>query len=275
MEMLMTLAIIGILTAITFPTLGLLVSTNRVEAAIDTIQVAVTASRAYATQQKVDLRDINPLSFGNATYSGTAILFTPAGEMRLVENDQTALDQGGYSLEQSDKNGYADIRDRDYITLPRGAGIVGIVRAGAGLQLLPPPFAVRFDAQGRLFVGDPWSSDPYVFYDANFNGRYQQDKTRDNAFPSSFNYVPAQWDPESSSYIASNDTSDSPGVHPDTGRHKLPFEVVETVVGLLVYDKYELEGELGSIAEDTVFEWLQNNGKALFFNRYSGTIIDR
>ena len=150
---------------------------------------------------------------------------------RLVENDQTALDQGGYSLEQSDKNGYADIRDRDYITLPRGAGIVGIVRAGAGLQLLPPPFAVRFDAQGRLFVGDPWSSDPYVFYDANFNGRYQQDKTRDNAFPSSFNYVPAQWDPESSSYIASNDTSDSPGVHPDTGRHKLPFEVVETVVG--------------------------------------------
>ena len=303
-EMIVVVAIVGILLLITFPTLAILTKHNRAEAGTNTIEVAVALARAFAPRKVPSLGIINP-SFPSATYSGTAIIFTPGGEIRLVENDQVALQPGSTPLEPS-FNGYADIADRDYVKMPQGAAVVGITRAGAGengLKLLPPPFAVRFDENGYLVVGDPANADDRtVFYDANSNGLYDITKTRSDPWwtpPSTSQYEPAYWDPGTIEYneVAQDDSTDTPGIHPDTKRQKLPFEAIESVAGMLVYDQNKFTGDGGTWHGDvpttgddvpttgcgvdgqqacaSIDQWLQDNGKAIFFNRYTGTIHER
>lgn len=280
------LAVVGILIlvlAVIFPVINVMTASTRFAAGMNTIAVGSTAARAYATRDKADLSSLVP----GAQYSGVAILFTPSGELRLVENDQLAVNASGTFLESSNRNGYVDIPDRDYIHIPKGIGVVGIARNSDDEALfLPPPFAIRFDQHGHLLHGRPSTSpDRMVFYDGNYDGKYESTDERPNF------YDPDKWDPESDEFDPGhwNDEKD---------KYELPFEMIDTVVAVMVYSKADFRNALryrkgpgldwGVRAvshQDEIVRWFQDgrtdaklpgtasDRRPIFFSRYTGAII--
>ena len=104
-----------------------------------------------------------------ASFNGAAVIFTPAGEMRLVEHDQMAKDGTGNPM-SSIRHGYIDIANRPYVNLPPGSAVVGIARNSAGAPLLlAPPFAIHFNEYGNLIAGQ--GSDRSVYYDSDYDGK--------------------------------------------------------------------------------------------------------
>lgn len=305
-ELLVVLTVMTILAGLAIPMMGVMMSSNPVLAGIDTIGVAVAANKPFALREVVDLGDIDS-DYAGATYSGTAIIFTPAGEIRLVENDQSAEDEDEDKVEKLDPpyNGYRDIPGREYIQLPRTAGVFGITRTSQhGLVFLPPPFAVRFDEEGQLIAGGGVSGTPgprIVVYDGNYDGAYSINVHRKDPFHPNKGYEPDRWDPSTKRYkkVHADDLNEKkPGIHPDTKRHKLPFEAMAAVIGVVVYDKdlfreqfdpdsgdpgvgprpamiAENNGEVGFNLNGGMGKWLLKNGEALFFNRYTGTILEK
>lgn len=274
-EMLVVLGIIVLLVAMLVP-LAKLITGGRAEAGWNTVKAAVEVARRYATRVVEFERDLdNTVGIQKGNYSGVAIVFGPSNELRLVENDQNAEDGSGDPLELKDnpqRNGYKDIPDRDWVYLPRGVGVVGIARNQTdGLVLYAPPFAIRFDEYGHLIAAQPSSKDRLVYYDGNLDGRYQLGSDRPN------NYNPAPYDPEHSDYNTAN-------------LNKMRFEELETVVGVVVFDKgtfyddgFNLipDGSNGAIIgthwdEDSAITkggWILHFGRTIFFNRYTGTMI--
>ena len=281
------IVIIALVAGLVFPMLSKLSRSGRAEAGINTVAVAVKAARGLAPRTKVVPID-PPFSTATPTYDGVAILFTPAGEMRLVENDMYALNGAGNPVEglggSISYNAYADVSGRDYIQLPKGAGVVGIMKnAAANPRLLPPPFAIRFDVHGRILQGSSGSADRLVFYDSNNDRVYLTTGSGDGADRDepygNDPYVPANWDPDSDDF--------DPSANPETAwdevaqKWPLPFELIETVVGVIVYSKYDFE-KAGLTMPATVDDvttnpgkWLVENGQAVFFSRYTGVLITR
>ena len=273
-ELIVVLSVAIILLGSLAPALSALRSSTQMQVAINTVSVAVTAARAYTSVNAVnDLDGIDP-QFSGLKYSGTAILFTPAGELRLVENDQWAKDgsSGGGKYLQPNRNGYADVPNRDYIKLPRDVGVVGIARRRPGpngLLLLTPPFAIRFDPNGGLIAAQPSSPQRVVYYDGNYNDQYKVTGKR----PDSYN--PDEWDPNSPGY-------DSTHWNTTANLHELRFEEIEAVVGVVIYSKRELReagwnhtatGTTGNSINSNASVWIRENGTVLFFSRYSGALI--
>ncbi len=293
MEMLIVLMVMVILGGLSFPLLRVLWSTDAVLGGVETIGVAVRANKPFALREVIDLGDINS-DYAGATYSGTAIIFTPAGEIRLVENDQAARDDAGDVLEEQSYNGYRDIPNVKYVQLPERASVFGIIRLrdmGGHLVFLPPPFAINFDENGQLIGGAGVGSSGgdavgpgLVVYDSNYDGLYDIGKRRKAS------YQPEQWDPSTKIYETSLDSNNStkPGIHPETQRHKLPFEVLDSVIGVVVYDvepfreefsieqqprPYMIISGLSASPHKQMSKWLLKNGSFLFFNRYTGNIL--
>jgi prepilin-type N-terminal cleavage/methylation domain-containing protein len=288
-ELVVVLAIVGAFLGMLYPAVSKMTASSRLSGAVDTIGVTVPAARAYATRGIASLGEINP-TFAGASYSGTAVIFTPAGELRIVENDQAALNMLNQPLEPS-RNGYADIPDFEYVKLPKGVGVVGISANASGTDpdFLPPPFAIRFTEEGYLITGTDLgvADERLVHYDGNVDDQYRlsgNGVNRNSPYPSGGTYDVDKWDPESSEYTPSNDTSNNPGINPVVDKYKLPFEEMETVVGVLVYSKAafrEAGLNWGTSTPATINAWLgavDANGKLvnarpLFFSRYSGQVF--
>ena len=280
-ELLVVMSIIAIMGAITIPAMTYLTKSGKVEAGMNAISVAAASTRAYAGRdlqhkfRDVDNDDANGEQEG--TYSGVAMIFTPANEIRIVENVAEAKDGSGNYLELNaspSRSGYADLEGRDYISIPSGSGVLGIVRNGPNdddIKLLAPPFAVRFNEHGQLIARISAADGGLVYYDGNYNGEYVISATRN-----SVQFDPREFDPDSPDFEPNNwDTN--------VQKYVLPIEAIETVIAVLVYSKTDLRDagftmgpnsyEIDDFASDTKGRWLLDNGQPIYFNRYSGLVV--
>ena len=282
------------MASILFPGIASLRRFSRGRAGENAIITGVIAARAYATRTRNFVQDLDPSTpatteLSNDGYSGVALLFTPANEIRLVENVEFAVDGNSNPLELKNpvQNGYDDIPDRDYIVLPSNMGVMGIRRGStATTVLIPPPFAVRFDEDGRLISrASAGVADGSVYYDGDYNGKYEVTLDR-----SSSGYIPRNWDPEFTSGVPRNAVNQ---------RWHLPFEKIETVIGVIAYDKaqfvtwdptldpqYDVPDSITSVNSlSNELVWLLGGDPGsnpmrkhrfanwMFFSRYSGTVM--
>ena len=230
-ELLVVLALIAIAIGITVPAMDALQRSGRGAAAANSISTATNAAQIY--NHRIRPGDLGaggePDFPRSARYSGTAALFTPSGEIRLVVNDQAASDQNANFIEgpDSDAQGFAyrDISGIDYISMPRSVWVVGVRYANDQLELLPPPFAVRFNEYGHVATDKP-----YIYYDSNSDhlsdeshqkGYYDTDSVRPD------NYNPDEW---IRTALAPN---------PITGIRPLPFDRIEVVTGVIAFNTRE------------------------------------
>jgi len=302
-ELMVVVSIIGILMGMLFPVVWSLDRSVRMNGAVSTIGAAVAAARVAVGQGGHFAVD------GYREYRGMAVLFTPGGELRLVESvDARRLAMGGGAPpDLIDENNnpldpeagaFDDIRNRDYLMLPNGVGVVGIARGAAGtgiagLKLLTPPIAIRFDGEGKLVSGAAISGvdERLVYYDGNYDGEYDTNVDRTNPYTTS-PYNPAVWDSTDDNF---DDTTKNPvsvpGRHTGEDRENLPFEEIETVVGVLVFSKAEVVGEglnliskvgTGAPVNNMVAGWLLedndsdgelDNSQVMFFSRYTGVVV--
>ena len=168
-ELLVAISIISLLMGLSFPLLNSTLQSTAINSAQGQVSNALSAARVYATRNKpfVAARRVGDAlrtSDDNGDgYSGTIALFAPDNSIRLLENDQNAYDpalfpsSGGWlELQVPPLNGYRPIPDVEDINLPSRVQVLGIVRTGAGnydIQLVPPPFAIRFANDGTLAQG--------------------------------------------------------------------------------------------------------------------------
>ncbi len=297
-ELLTAIGIIAVLAAAVFPAVRAINRTGGREAGVNTIAVAATTARTYATKlSRVDLKTIGNPNFTAATFSGVAMLFTPNGEIRIVENDQAAISTGSSLLEElsPSRNGFTDMQDVEYIQLPRNTGVVGITKANQSYPYLyPPPFAVRYDRGGSMIIGD--TNDRKAYYDSNYDGQMRTSTgtgydRSSPYFASATHYNPDDWDSRRPGYPTGSSTTDNPGLHTNTSKHKLPFEEVETVIGVLVFSDPDFRAAGHNFLPDTSVgqrpinssarAWLLDtdasgnlkNSKLLLFSRLTGNIV--
>lgn len=306
-ELLTVIAILIIVVAIGVPAFNQFIASGREEAAVTTATAAVAAARSYATrdiQFVDDDLDGNPNNglHGAEGYSGAAALFTPDWKIRYVENVERARDGSDNFLELHDGepnsisggpyNGYEDIDGLEYLELPRGAAVVGVARNNNGLVLYPPPFAIRFNSDGVLIPAQPSGSPQRaVHYDGDYNSEYVTSRTRSNPYGSS-RYNPEEWDPTSNNYAGDfepDTNSNSPDPHARADKRKLPFERIEAVVGVIVFDygafnqaghrliwpELTASGNHGGADEEEAYDWILDNGTPLMFNRYTGVTMSQ
>ncbi len=298
----MFVVIVIIIVAILFPGLSSLRAYAKTTSGEIAVSAAVIAARALSTRDRQG-RFINIASLGDGRYSGVAMLFTPANEIRLVENNPYAVKAGVGFLElvgaNDSLNGYTDIPDRDYVRLPQDVGAVGVSRDGTlaapVLKLLMPPFAVRFDQNGHLVVGftqlltaGSGGNRGFIYYNGNYDNSFDTDVGRGNPYaspnPAFVSTDPRAWDP-----VYSPVPVDS-----GSGAHFLPFERIESVIGVMLFTKSEFYKIAGSGAigielilpdskddsqlrsgsrEESLGNWILENGKPLFFSRQSGVTM--
>ncbi|QNN23930.1 type II secretion system protein [Planctomycetales bacterium ZRK34] len=309
-ELLVVISIIVILFTIALPSLRSLTGSGQASAAVNTFSAAVAAARSYAGLSP-------PFEFGS--YSGCAIIVDTAGQLRLTLNAERFPDNypayggvksaGKYLVDEAGRileiahddsegperhaaNGYVDVAGREYLNLPRGTGILGIILGDSGLELLHPPFAIRFNAQGTFVASKGLdiyqnalssSSNPQqrawrvVCYDGDRNGEFftgnSQGATRDNPFGGG-TYRYDEWDPESDKYGPPNNMD---------ARIHLPFEKLESVAGIVVYSKTDFaDAGYESLSDDGIEEnisssntkaqWIMEHGIKIFINRYTGSL---
>ncbi|MEX2671087.1 MAG: prepilin-type N-terminal cleavage/methylation domain-containing protein [Phycisphaeraceae bacterium] len=260
-ELLVVIAIIGIILSVAVPAMSRMMSGTKVESSRSTVSAAVATARAHAT--------ITP-SFPVGQYRGSAVVFTPANEIRITKHRFDARDGGGDLLVYADRAGYADIADEPYAMIPRGVGVVGIARGDTNEpRLLTPPFAIRFNQTGIMVPGSANNTGDetrIVFYDYDEDFEYETSSYR------LADYDVDEFDPEVVGKTAGNW---------DGERYLLPFGRLDAVIGVIVYDKASLRSSgndlVGSGDVDSLNAaartWILENGRPVFFNRYSGAGI--
>lgn len=276
-ELLVVIIIVTASLAVIVPAFSVMTKSSRVEAGINTISASISAARILSHRfRETDKGGIgsNPT---NADYSGTAVIFCPGGDIRFVINDQTAYANTGTPGGVNDtnyienfatpSNGYKDIAGIDYAKLPNGSGVVGVRRDSGGvLQFLPPPFAIRFNELGQMAADQS-----ILYYDSDFNGGFNQATAPVTSTRDATTYNPQDWLPKRNGSSAK--------LNPGFKRYTLPFERIETVNAILLYDenKFFTEGyrwpntvPAGGVPID---QWLTTNGRALYFSPYTGLVI--
>ena len=343
-ELLVVISIISLLVGLSFPYIRGMLRSSSEQMAANSISNAIQATRAYSTRYRPFVSPFQGRTSEDDGdgYSGTAMIVTPANELRVSENDEFA-ENNGVRLEvpgftSAIFNGYRPIPDLDDLLLPRGVAVLGIRRiSDTELELLPPPFAVAFSRRGELMtqVADLTSatgtgagaatralkrSDGFVYYDGNGDGDWDVQDDRANflnknetletyrrggeAGKIAFADLPAAVraaasDPNSDVYAQRGFME---------GRWKLPFEKLEPVVGIVVFqpDRVPAQflisaddeptvnstaaGEQGlfhpqraapividTTNNDNLLEWLASSagGEVLFFNRRTGAELRR
>lgn len=265
MELLVVVAMISLFVAIGFPTINAMTSGTSEASAENAVQMSVKAARAYARQ---------PQAFTTRQYRGAAALFTADSQIRLVRSverdpkDPTKLAKNGSGGDLLHRySPYADVLDRDPIDVPEDVLVFGISRHVIdGLVLYPPPFAIRFDPRGQLVVRASVSGDEFrdnVLYDNEDDGNFRFNVTERR---------PSDYDPDE-----------------ETG---VPFEVIETVAGVIIVSEPEFRAQRDSsdnplnlepggnkpnthALNDDAAAWILANGKTILINRHSGVVSDR
>lgn len=257
-ELLVVISIMIISMTIIIPSINQFVELTTDNTVKNGLNTALTAIRAYAT------RDIGSRNTSvGSNYSGVAIIVTPASELRLTENDQFSQDStASHNYIEPTLNGYIDLDDREYITIPKDTGIVGILSPTGYTKYITPPFAIRFDKNGQLAVTNTDGShdETYVYYDGNYDGYITlsgNGSTRAVPFDGIGQYKVQQWDPTQTDYFdllalrgkTENNNDNLPGKYEPYpandenehyGKYKLPFEKLEAVIGVVIYSKRTL-----------------------------------
>lgn len=261
-EMLVVLIIISLVVGLSFPFMAAMLKTTEGRSGQATISMAVNAARIMNHR----LSDNNSAMPGD--YSGTAALFTPGGEIRFLINDREAVDGAGRQLEEdlvyapNFLNGYKDIPDVEYLTLPSTAGVVGVVRdqtmTGGKVRLLMPPFAIRFNEFGHVA-----NNEMFIFYNSNYDSppRYGTTDFRNSS------YNPRDFDPRANFNLQP---------HMSEKRYELPFEAIEVVSAVILYpyrelflDKHWYEDTDPEFAKLTDPEF----GKAMYYSPHTGLVL--
>lgn len=270
-ELLIVIGVIVLLFTIALPAFRTMMTTGNADSAFTAVSAATATIRAYSG---------DPQSFTLGDYQGTALLFTPANEIRFLRNDENITNTSGSFIIQKtpSEGGYVDIPGQNSIQLPDDAGVVGFTLGGASATVLmyTPPFAVRFNPQGELIArsattGGSNPSDGNVYYDGNYNGKIADTVGRSSS------YDPNPYDPTATTWNTAN-------FNTTYGKYVLPFEQIDTVVGVILYSKAEFRGASSttitltassSNLNSTTQTWLLQHGKVYFFNRYTGGLINR
>ena len=334
-ELMIVVTIFVFLAGLSFPALRALARSTRTTTGINAVTVAGAAAQVYARQTRPPLTSVIPTAT-DGEYSGTALLFTPRGEIRLLFNDQFIGEQGTSAyLEETaisvgvgptiynGLDGYKDIPDREPIRVPNSTGVFGIARGNNGgtptLVLLSPPFAVRFGTSGQVEYEDRSdltagaSTTPYVdtgvsetidlnfiYVDGDYTGGVDPALTRTNCRTPNTgtnDYFPDYWDPSNDNFDADATWSTLGTSETADDREIIPFDCIETVIGVIVYDKLEFreflqdqvaEGNLtnadipsrydvgdGSATANVAVDWLldKDNTRAFLFNRHTGALF--
>jgi prepilin-type N-terminal cleavage/methylation domain-containing protein len=290
-ELLVVISIMLLLFTVGLPNLKSLFKSARGESGPQIVSAAAATARAYATRSPY---------FSVGDYQGTAIIVTPANELRIAEHNPSATGPIGDPQSQppnllsgAGNAGYSDVPGLEYVQLPEDTGLVGVVRDDTGgLKLLAPPFAIRYNRMGNLVAfskkdvasgggstqASAFGSD-FVYYDGfDYNGQYANSNPRGRAAT----YDPKDYDPGFNLQGRTTRNYDT-----TRSRFKLPFEELETVVGVIFFSRSELEGmsggsgypnnttesmlkSAGGKLTPAVTTWLLQNGQLLMFNRYTG-----
>ncbi len=326
-ELLVVVAILVFVMLAAFPIIGSMRRDLAVSTATNTVSVTVAAARAHSTKRVITGNiNFNTSGTGGPNYStlpwgGAAALFCPGGEVRIVEAWESAEDQNGDPLatykyaDITDPNylapsyGFFDVESFDYVQMPDTSGVVGVYRNGGNLELISPPFAVRFTNDGNLVTQGPdnrtyaepegWVYYPKLGEIKTTPPTYNRGDTNDERSEASGN--PKSWASD-----AVNDATDNLS-------RELPFTRIEPVIGVIVYNRSAFEGVVNTlgltsmpwwlvvptgdsdfdnavvgnpdnIASDAVLSndeklaaWLLNNNnddaRILMINRYSGAVI--
>ncbi|MEM9881362.1 MAG: prepilin-type N-terminal cleavage/methylation domain-containing protein [Planctomycetota bacterium] len=304
-ELLVVISIVALLVTTSFPFLRQMVRSSSETMAADGVSNAVSAARALATRYKPFTDTINngkSAEDDGDGYSGAAVIVTPANELRIVENYEQATDQSGNRMELPPatdfiRNGYVHIEGIDDLRVSGRAALLGIRRTGANeIELLPPPFAISFNRRGGLVVRDTGisglgggnkRSDGFVYYDGDGNGRFNTNRDRGNA-------------------AGVNLTDFARGTAPRItragdmeGRREVPFEVLEPVVGVVIFSPNDLPGDVladnvsdlpydpdqtaayvidtSNTVDKNLLKWASEPGRGvvMFFNRSTGADMNR
>lgn len=257
MELVVVIAIIGVVVGLGVPLMRAMMRGSAETSGVNTIAIAAETARRLATATR-NMKD--PLADGGPS-SGTALIVTNSGEVRLVQhtNAEDVVDA-------TNGKAYVDVINRDYISLSKRTGIVGIKRNGADeddLDFVAPPFAVRFNAQGNLVFGDPDKANGLyaVYYDGDYDGEYDAGRDRPNGY-----------DPALTAFSNWNTTEH---------KYELPFDAIETVVGVMVFDNTDIPflaagaGDPYIRGDSEAGRLLLEHGTAVFFNRVTGAPVFR
>ncbi|MEM1098186.1 MAG: prepilin-type N-terminal cleavage/methylation domain-containing protein [Planctomycetota bacterium] len=339
-ELIVVISIISLLVALSFPYIRGMVRVSSEQMAANSVSNAISAARAYATRYQpfVDSFRGRTAEKDGDGYTGGALIVTPANELRISVNDEQAEFNGSRlelpPLGTAIYNGYRPVPDLDDLLLPRGVTVLGLIRTDEEeITLLPPPFAVAFSRRGDLMTqSQTYASgsdeqqalasfqraDGFVYYDANGDGDWDIRDDRDNflrdnetleTYRRGFVEQITEDDFTTQTLsVAANRDPDERGFM--LGRRKLPFEKLETVVGIVVFQtervpsRYVIESdEETDVNDDTLtgsdlqqfhpqraapivvdtsvdgnfLEWLASSGggEILFFNRRTGADLRR
>jgi len=286
MELMVVVSLIVLLLGFSVPLVFKIDEISRDRSGVNTFGVAVTAARAYATRRIADLDSV-----ALAEYSGAAVMVTPMNQLRIIgdlqRDDMEKLGLSAYGYDNQTKR-------MEAISMPRGVGVVGITRNGAAgnaIKVIAPPFAIRFNRHGQLItearntkgsLTDAQWADVrrnLVYIDHNLDGAYSTTGT-----PRPAAYDSGPWDPDVTSNISGKWSAGATD-------WTLPFDTLESVIGVIVYSKADFEDSGGKMSTATytppaqgcpggcgtgdagVSKWMFANGSVLFFSRNTGNIL--
>ncbi len=283
MELMVVVSLIVLLLGFSVPLVFKIDEISRDRSGVNTFGVAVTAARAYATRRIADLDSVP-----QAEYSGAAVMVTPMNQLRIIADKQDpTMEAAGFSAYDYDNQ----TKRMEAISMPRGVGVVGITRSSTGIKVIAPPFAIRFNRHGQLItearntkgsLTDAQWADVrrnLVYIDHNLDGAYSTTGT-----PRPAAYDSGPWDPDVTSNISGKWSAGATD-------WTLPFDTLESVIGVIVYSKADFEDSGGKMSTATytppaqgcpggcgtgdagVSKWMFANGSVLFFSRNTGNIL--
>lgn len=283
-ELLIVISLIVFLIGITFPVISALKSGSRLEAGLNTISMSVDVARQWVKPSSWDPDATDAVQYEE--YSGCAAIYTPDGEVRIVTNIRNGRARGSnrYLEDWVNQpspivpNAYADRSGVDYINIPSGVGVAGIVLDRGNVYFVAPPFAIAFDKHGHLnhgYINPTLHKDTVgrIYYDGHAPKGGQNDSRFALRNVRAGNYDPSEW--------SGGPGSDNETVMSDIRPVRaLPFEAIECVPGVVIFDADDFAGagfdfsnggKVGLNSNEG--KWLQENGQTVFFSPHTGIAL--
>lgn len=264
LELLIAVSVIMILILITAPFLSAMQEGIAMSSAENSIKVAVTSARAYATRP-IEFQRTNWSDYGYSTsydgrkgnYDGTVVIFVwdseaARVEIRILQNDETVEDASNgipFELQTSPiRNAYTEIEGRDPIYLPGQVGVAGI-RRGGDAEMWSQNFAVRYDNDGSLISRGTGSNEHgWVYFDSVKDGTIS--------------------------------SASQGGTYPDSAASVVAvaiFDIRDFIQTTGISYPWGYWDNLPSSERNTIHDYIRDADKTeiLYFSRYSGGVMSR